>query len=142
MTKTIKQNQKTSLEALYNELEGRYGPAVAQEIVDQVKKTEDQDNKPEFMAVKALSEALELFRGEAQEIVRKLKVERSKDFLGNIENLDIKRLQNNLNTTWDCYWLVQHGFYKSYSKAMKMCEVPTTYRYDKYTQPTKMKMAA
>jgi len=142
MSNIIKQNQKTSLEALYDELEGRYGPAVAQEIVDQVKKTEDQDNQPEFMAVKALSETLELFRGEAQEIVRKLKLERSKDFLGNIENLEIKRLQNDLKTTWNCYWTVQHGFYKSYNKAMKMCEVPATYRYDKYTQPTKMKMAA
>lgn len=94
------------------------------------------------MAVKALSEALEIFRGEAQEIIKKLKIERSRGFGENIESLEIKRLQNELNTIFNFYWVIQHGFYKSYTKAMKICEIPATYRYDKYTQPTKMKIAA
>lgn len=142
MSNTLTKKQKVSLEDLQEELEVRYGPALAQEIIDQIKKTEDQDNKPEFMAVKALSEALEIFRGEAQEIIKKLKIERSKGFGENIESLEIKRLQNELNTIFNFYWVIQHGFYKSFTQAMKICEIPATYRYDKYTQPTKMKIAA
>jgi len=137
-----KKDQETSLQALYEQLEVRYGAGLAQEIVNQIKKTEDQDNKPEFMAVKALSEVLEVFRSEAQEIVKKLKIERSKPLPTEIANLDAKRLQNDLNNIFECYWLVQHGFYRAYNQAMKICVVPTTYRYDKYTKPTKMKMAA
>ena len=109
---------------------------------DQIKKTEDQDNKPEFMAVKAISEVLEVFRGEAKEISKKLRIERSKEFSEDVANLDEKRLQSELDSIFKSYWLVQHSFYKSYNKALKICEVPETYRYDKYTKPTEMKMAA
>lgn len=142
MSNTDKKNQETSLQALYEQLEVRYGAGLAQEIVDQIKKTEDQDNKPEFMAVKAISEVLEVFRGEAKEITKKLRIERSKGFSADIANLDEKRLQKELNSIFKSYWLVQHSFYKSYNKALKICEVPETYRYDKYTKPTEMKMAA
>ena len=142
MSNTDKKNQEMNQQALYEQLEVRYGAGLAQEIVDQIKKTEDQDNKPEFMAVKALSEVLEAFRAEAQEIVKKLKIERSKPLPTEIANLEVKRLQNDLNNIFECYWLVQHGFYRAYDKALKICEVPTTYRYDKYTKPNEMKMAA
>lgn len=142
MSNTDKKNQKTSLQALYEQLEVRYGAGLAQEIVDQIKKTEDRDNKPEFMAVKALSEVLEVFRGEAKEITKKLKVERVRSFPNDIANLEEKRLQNDLSNIFKCYWLVQHSFYKAYNKALKICEVPETYRYDRYTKPTKMKIAA
>lgn len=142
MSNTDKNNQETSLQALYEQLEVRYGAPLAQEIVDQIKKTEDQDNKPEFMAVKAISEVLEVFRGEAKEIAKNLRIERSKEFSENVANLDEKRLQSELDSIFKSYWLVQHSFYKSYNKALKICEVPETYRYDKYTKPTEMKMAA
>lgn len=142
MSNTIRKNQEMSLEALYEELEVRYGAGLAQEIVDQIKKTEDQDNKPEFMAVKALSEVLGVLRGNAQETAKKLRTKRSKSFPLEIANLEAKRLQKNLSHLLDCYWVVQHGFYKAYSRAMKICEVPETYRYDKYTKPTEMKIAA
>jgi len=142
MSNTDNKNQETSLEALYEQLEVRYGAGLAQEIVDQIKKTEDQDNKPEFMAVKALSEVLELFRGEAQEIAKNLKNERSKTLPTKVTSLEDKRLQNELTTLLKSYWLVQHGFYKAYNKALKICEVPETYRYDKYTKPTEMKLVA
>ena len=142
MNNTDNKNQEISLEALYEQLEVRYGAGLAQEIVDQIKKTEDQDNKPEFMAVKALSEVLEVFRGEAQEIAKNLKSERSKALPTKVTSLEEKRLQNELTTLLKSYWLVQHGFYKAYNKALKICEVPETYRYDKYTKPTEMKIAA
>ena len=138
MSNTIKQDQEQGYIALYEELEVRYGAALAQEIVDQIKKADEQDNQPEFMAVKAISEALEVFRADTKEIVKKLRNEQNKGFSGDIANLDAKRLQNDLNRLLECYWLSQQAFYKMYRKAMKICEVPETYRYDRYTNPTKM----
>ena len=138
MSNTIKKNQETSLQALYEELELHYGPAMAQEIIDQVRKTEDQDNKPEYMAVKALSEAVEIFRADAQEIVKKLKNIKSNDLPAEVASLEEKRLQNELNHIFDCYWIAQHSFYTLYDRAIKGAEVPVKYRYDRYTKPEKM----
>ena len=138
MSNTVKKNQEISLQALYEELELRYGPAMAQEIIDQVKKTEDQDNKPEYMAVKALSEAVEIFRVDAQGIVKKLKNIKSNDLPDDIANLEEKRLQNELKRIFSCYWIAQHSFYTSYKRAIKGAEVPVKYRYDRYTKPEKM----
>lgn len=142
MSNTIKKNQETSLQALHEELEVRYGPAMAQEIIDEIEKTEDQDNKPEYMAVKALSEALEIFRADAQETVKKLKKIKFNDFPVDVASLEEKRLQNELKHIFNCYWLIQHSFYTLYERALKICEVPETYRHDKYTKPTKMTIAA
>lgn len=142
MSNTDKNNQEMSQQALYEELEVRYGAALAQEIVDQIEKAEDQDNKPEFMTVKALSEILEVLRAEAKKIAKKLKNERLNTMSSEVTNLQEKRMQKELNNIFACYWQVQQGFYKSYNSALKICEVPATYRYDKYTKPTEMKKAA
>lgn len=142
MTNQTTKDQQARELALYEELAVRYGAGLAQEIVDQIKKAEDQDNKPEYMAVKALSEVLETFRADAKAKSKSLKTARSKKLPKGIASLEQKRLKNDLNNIFTCYWLVQHGFYKSYNKALKICEVPETYRYDKYTKPTEMKMTA
>lgn len=142
MSNTFKKDQEQGYLALYEELEVRYGAPMAQEIVDQIKKADEQDNKVDFMPVKAISEALELFRGESRQIVKKLKEAKLKGFSDDIASLEEKRLQNELEHIFNCYWLSQQAFYKLYDKAMKICEVPETYRYDRYTNPTKMKMAA
>jgi len=138
MSNTIKNDQEMSLQVLYEELETRYGAGLAQAIIDQIKKADDQNTKPDFMAVKAVSEALELFRGETREIVRKLKNLEISNLSADIANLEEKRLQNNLERLFDCYWVTQQAFYTLYKRALKICEVPETYRYDKYTRPTKM----
>ena len=138
MSNTVKKNQETSLQALYEELELRYGPAMAQEIIDQVKKTEDQDNKPEYMAVKALSEAVEIFRADAQEIVKKLRNIKSDELPADIASLEEKRLQDELKRIFNCYWIAQHSFYTLYKRAISGCEVPVKNRYDRHTKPIKM----
>ncbi len=138
MNTQTKKDQEQGYIALYEELEVRYGAAVAQEIVDQIKKADEQDNKPEFMAVKAVSETLEMFRKETREIRKKLKKVRSDNIPEDIAHLDEKRLENDLSRLFECYWLSQQAFYKLYHRAIKICEVPETYRYDRYTRPTKM----
>lgn len=136
MSNTIKKDQECGYMALYEELETRYGAPIAQEIVDQIKKADDQSHNPDFMAVKAVSEALELFRGETRAIVKKLK-EMKADH-NNLTDLNKARLQKRLQTLFACYWLTQQGFYRLYNKAIKGCEVQKPYRYDRYTCPTKM----
>jgi len=136
MSNTIKKNEEQGYQALYEELEGRYGAPIAQEIVYQIKKADDQSHNPDFMPVKAVSEALELFRDENREIVKKLK-EMDED-QNNLTDLNKARFQKRLQTLFNCYWLTQQGFYKLYNKAIKGCEVQKPYRYDRYTHPTKM----
>ena len=138
MSNIIKKDQEQAYIALYEELEARYGAALAQEITDQIKQADKKDGEPDYMAVKAISEVLELFRGESRQIVKKLRHEKNKEFSNTITNLDEKRLQKDLNRLWEGYRLSQQAFYKMYRKAMKICEVPETYRYDKHTRPTKM----
>lgn len=138
MSNTIQKDKDQGYIALYEELEARYGAALAQEITDQIKKTDKKDVEPDYMSVKAISEVLEIFRADTKETIKKLKNEQKKGFARDIANLDEKRLQNDLTRLLACYWLSQQAFYKMYRKAMKICEVPETYRYDKHTRPTKM----
>ena len=57
-------------QGLFEDLERRYGPAMAQEIIDQLKKAENLNKKVsgsiDYMAAKAMSEAAEIYRREAK----------------------------------------------------------------------------
>lgn len=138
MSNTMQKDQEQGYIALYEELEARYGAALAQQIVDQIKKADKQDNRPEYMAVKAVSETLELFRGQTRQTLQKLKQVRLDDLPADIANLGEKRLQNDLVHLFTCYWLSQQAYYKLYNRAVRICEVPETYRYERRTRPTKM----
>ena len=81
MSNTMQKDKEQGYIALYEELEARYGAALAQQIVDQIKKADKQDNRPEYMAVKAVSETLELFRGQTRQTLQKLKQVRLEDHL-------------------------------------------------------------
>lgn len=141
MSNTIKKDEKEGFQALYEELEIRYGAGLAQEIVDQIKKTEDDTYKPEYMQVKALSEVLEVVRLDTKESVKKLKSRRFKDLPDQITVLEEKRLQREFDHLWKCYMTVQKGFYRLYNRGLKICEMPETYRYNRHTKPTKMKLS-
>ena len=53
--------------ALAEDLERRYGPAMAQDILDQLKKAEGCTGPADYLSVKTLSEGEELYRRDAQE---------------------------------------------------------------------------
>lgn len=62
--------------ALREDLERRYGPAMAQDILDQLKKAEGlcgPESAPDYLSVKTLSEGEELFRRDAQQALKRLK---------------------------------------------------------------------
>lgn len=69
----IEKNYKKDDLALAEDLERRYGPAMAQDILDQLKKAEEDNDPADYMSVKTLSEGEELYRRDAQEALKRLK---------------------------------------------------------------------
>lgn len=119
-TKTLK-CAEPDYQVLQDELEQRYGPALAQDIVDQLRKTEEPNFIPGYVAVKAASEVLELFRGEARCALRKLKKHKKMKPAnddGTLVDLGTARLRNEFERLFDLYFLSQRGFYRIYQKAM------------------------
>jgi hypothetical protein len=74
---SIDKPNKGSNTALREDLERRYGPAMAQDILDQLKKAEGlcgPKSAPDYLSVKTLSEGEEMYRRDAQEALKRLKV--------------------------------------------------------------------
>ena len=53
------ETREDELQALYEELECRYGPALAQSIIDEIRKADNPAYKPDYMPVKLMSEVME-----------------------------------------------------------------------------------
>lgn len=142
MTKT-NTNQENDYQTLYEELEIRYGAGLAQEIVEQVKIADNMDktHKPDFMPVKALSETLELFRDEVRYSLKQLRSSKS-DENGTVIDIENFKKINKFQRNHECYVQVRHAFYTLYNQALKSCEVPRKYVYERKAPPTVMKMAA
>jgi len=69
----IEKNYKKDDPALAEDLERRYGPAMAQDILDQLNKAEGGSGPADYLSVKTLSEGEELYRRDAQEALKRLK---------------------------------------------------------------------
>lgn len=121
MSKDIRKTD-IDYQALQEELERRYGPALAQEIVDQIRKAEQPDAVPDYMTVKAASEATELFRGEtrrALKTLRKARTAKSDEASSRVVNLDNERAARELQRLFALYLGCQGSFYRLYGKAMR-----------------------
>lgn len=146
MSKTEYKYDENSLLALYEELEVRFGPALAQSIVDEIKKVNegDQDNDQDYMAIKALSEVVELFRREAKHALKTLKAAKgcSKNLPEDIPSLAGERARRDLERKLACYHVAQKGFYTLYRRALKNMEFPHQKKYQKVWMPETMSKAA
>ncbi len=69
----IDNKQTSDLTQLQADLEVQYGPAVAQEIVDRLRKSGDAAAAPDYMDIKAMSELQEKFRAQAMMTIWRLK---------------------------------------------------------------------
>lgn len=136
MINKLKKEAERHYQALYEELEKRYGPYAAQDIVDQIRKMDDQADTPEFMDVKAVSEALELLRLELRNSINRLKVLRHEKshWPCGIEDLEEKRLEYRINRLLPVYWIIMQGFYRLYTKAMTAYDKPYINPYKKVRQ--------
>lgn len=73
MFESIEKTYKGNDAALKEDLERRYGPAMAQDILDQIKKADASNGPADYLSVKTLSEGEEMYRRDAQEALKRLK---------------------------------------------------------------------
>lgn len=73
MFENIGKNYKGTDTTLREDLERRYGPAMAQDILDQLKKADASTGSADYLSIKTLSEGEELYRRDAQEVLKRLK---------------------------------------------------------------------
>jgi len=112
---------------LQSELECRYGPAIAQDLMDQIRKADDMSHTPDFMEIKAVSEAYESFKEETDKTLNDVyknapPLEHGGD--GAVFDLQQKRTELICWRSLTCYWLLHQSFYKMYEKAMNAYTSP------------------
>ena len=138
---TKEQTKSADYSILQEELENRYGPAMAQEIIDQVKKTEKTNEMPDYMNFHAMSEILENLRQETQESLKNLKIQRKtgqKQKQGRgVINFEATKAETEFERLFGLYCKAQKAFYRMYRSAMAahVEEVPSWKKYHK-TNPT------
>jgi hypothetical protein len=145
MYENTNKQTKSDYRALQEELERRYGPGLAQDIVDQIRKAEIAEYVPGYMPVKAVSEVVEVFRAETRNALHKLKSCR-KQVAANDDagiSLENERIRHEYERLYDLYFQAQRGFYRLYKKAMSACteEAPATRRYRKTVHEQEMALA-
>ena len=69
----IENKEEIDMTKLQEQLEQQYGPAVAQDIMDRMRKNGATAKTPDYMDVKAMSELQERFRAQAMMAVCRLK---------------------------------------------------------------------
>jgi hypothetical protein len=126
--------------ALREDLERRYGPAMAQDILDQLKKAEglnSLDAAPDYLSVKALSEGEEMYRSDAREALKRLKAcksSTSKVRKGVVE-FEGAFLQKEFQRSFGFYMRFHKGYHVLYRQAMHAYKVKAyvPYRADQNT---------
>lgn len=138
-TKTKKQKREPDYQVLQEELELRYGPGIAQGIIDEIRKAENPDHVPGYMPVKAASEVLELFRNETRDALKSLKGKKYNPDNKEEGVVDFREmvLRQDFEKKLRLYLIAQHGFYHLYNKAMcvHVKEVPVPKRFQIRTAP-------
>ncbi|PZO84119.1 MAG: hypothetical protein DI626_08535 [Micavibrio aeruginosavorus] len=128
---TIENKQNSDLQKLQEQLESQYGPAVAQEIIDRLGKTENAAKAPDYMDIKAMSELQERFRAQAMQAVWKLKQWRrtqSKSTPGhNLIQLEGVYLERNCQGAVALYRLATTRYHAMYRDAMAAFSAPAVY---------------
>lgn len=145
MSITKKKDIETAdYQSLQEELTNRYGPAMAQEIIDQIKKTEKTNEMPDYMNFHALSEILENLRQEAQEALKNLRNQKKSRQSRGVINLDEKTAQAEFEHLFSLYYKTQKAFYRMYRSAMAahIEEIPSWKKYHKTSQKPEMAKAA
>ncbi len=144
MKPTTIKNHQNDMQALFEELEARFGTKKAQEIIDQAKMARSGQSKPGYMIVKTYSEMLELFRGEALELLTELKHGKEK-WSGEgskISFLDKRKLESEFRRVYRLYWVSMKLFYPSYDQAMAAYQKKINAPFSSVPHSTNMRMAA
>jgi hypothetical protein len=124
MTEIFKENTKKDDFALFEDLERRFGPAMAQQIMDELKKAEKPKKVAsgiDYMGAKTLSEASEMYRRDAQTALRRYKIWKGGCGLAMKDVVDMEGvfLKKEFQRSFDFYRRFNKGFFKVYRQAME-----------------------
>ena len=118
----IENKQNSDIQKLQDDLESQYGPAVAQDIADRLRKSGNVARAPDYMDVKAMSELQEKFRGQAMMAVWRLKEWRKAQDTGafqkNLVQLEGVFLQRQCEDAIKLYRLATTSYFRMYEEAM------------------------
>lgn len=118
-----KKSNEINVQALQEELERKYGPAVAQDIADHIRTTGPVKTKtPDYMDIKAMSELAERFRAQAMMSVWRLKdwrrKERNREAHANLIRLEGAFLQRQCEDAITLYRQANKSYFSMYNEAM------------------------
>ncbi len=134
MSKTEKKIETKDMK-LQEDLERRFGEAMAQEIMDQIKKADNINKglniRPDYCGVKALSEGAEIYRREAQIALKRLKTwKRNRDEAKpGVVDWDGAFLKSQFERSFKFYHRFHKGYYVLYRQAMEAYKVAGAYPY-------------
>jgi hypothetical protein len=124
----IENKENLDIQRLQDELEKQYGPAVAQDIVDRIRKNGPIAKTPEYMDVKAMSELQERFRAQAMMAVWRLKEWRKTQtkpmYHQNLVQLEGVFLQRQCEDAIALYRLANKSYFAMYREAMAALTTP------------------
>ena len=127
----IENKENLDVQKLQEELEKQYGPAVAQDIVDRIRKNGPIAKTPEYMDVKAMSELQERFRAQAMMAVWRLKEWRKAQAKGachqNLVQLEGVFLQRQCEDAIALYRLANKSYFAMYREAMVAFAAPRAF---------------
>lgn len=127
----IENKENLDIQRLQEELEKQYGPAVAQDIVDRIRKNGPIAKTPEYMDVKAMSEIQERFRAQAMMAVWRLKEWRKTQakpaFHQNLVHLEGVFLQRQCEDAIALYRLANKSYFVMYREAMAAFSTPAMF---------------
>ena len=136
----LEKTSKGDNTALREDLERRYGPAMAQDILDQLKKAEglnSPDAAPDYLSVKTLSEGEEIYRRDAQEALKRLKAYKCghRESRKGVVEFEGAFLQKEFERSFGFYLRFNKGYHVLYRQAMHAYKVKAyvPYRADQNT---------
>lgn len=128
MSEMIDESAKAKNMALREDLERRYGPGMAQDILDQLKKAEGPNSgkdEADYLSVKTLSEAEELYRREAQIALGRFKEWRrgADASRKGVVEFEGAFLQKDFERAFSFYLRFHKGYHVLYRQAMQAYKV-------------------
>lgn len=118
----IENKENLDIQRLQEELEKQYGPAIAQDIVDRIRKNGPIAKAPEYMDVKAMSELAERFRAQAMMGVWRLrewrKTQTKPAFQQNLIQLEGVFLERQCVDAIALYRMANKTYFAMYREAM------------------------
>ncbi len=118
--KDVNKTNEQSLCVLYEALEERYGLVLAQQIIDEIKKADNRDYLPDYVAAKSVSEAVEFIRPKAQKTLKSLKQAKSETsrLPDGVKSLYLKRAEQDFERLFGAYILAKATYNDFYTRIM------------------------